>query len=201
VPRNPFSFDSSVKIIIFSILGLCPRVAAAQFSSTPADERTFSYLGFYSGMSAQEALAIVEKRDGSPFDVDIYCKPSIMAKDPNQRSCFLPSPRLRESRIQLKAVSFTFGGDTTPLEVVIVVREEPDFIHASGEWSRIVDQWEESGREVHRADWVQPQTPSCRHLHAWLNDRVERSSVDVSCVPLIVGERPEIQVLLHRKAR
>lgn len=196
-----FSFHSSVRITIFAIFVLRPSFAAAQFSSTSANERTFSYLGFYSGMSAKEAFALVEKRDGTPFDVDSYCKPSVMARDPYERTCYLPSPRLTESRIQLKAVSFTFRGDSIPLEVVIVSREEADFTSASGELSGIADQWEGSGREVRRADWVQPETPSCRHLSAWLDDRVEHSSVDVSCAPLVVGEPPQIQVVLHRKVR
>jgi hypothetical protein len=196
--RGHLKITSGVLAICLSI----PTLAAAQSSdSASTDETAFSYLGFYSGMSVKEVGLLVQRRDGSLFDLDTYCKASVMASDRSERSCNFPSPQLRESGLQLSSVSFTLRSETSPLEIILISREEPDFLSASTEFARIADRWEAAGRQVNRADWVQPQTPSCRHLHAWIDDQDQRSKVDVDCVPLMAGERPKVRVVLHRVLR
>lgn len=187
---------------VLAVVLSMPSVAGAQSSdSASIDETAFSYLGFYSGMSVKDAVALVQRRDRSPFDLDTYCRRSVLGKNPNERTCYFPSPQLRESELQLSSISFSLQSESIPLEVIIINREAPDVLNATREFTRIADRWEATGRQVSRVDWVQPQTPSCRHFHAWVDDQGQRSSVEVDCVPLIIGERPQVRVILHRLQR
>jgi hypothetical protein len=175
--------------------------AAAQVPAS-AENIRLAYLGFYAGMPVAELLAVVMRRDKSPFDLGVYCKPAYHPKSADDRICDLPSPLHRQSGIRLESVNFSLDGAEGPVNYIHISLETTNPRMGALEFERIVREWESMGHEVRRSTlggFVGAVRVEGCGLFAWIDEPEVSHKVEVSCAPMIVGERPQLWVtLIHR---
>ena len=188
---------------LFALLNLCPIASlSAQTSAQTSEPKAtaFSFLGFHAGMSVSELLSAVSRRDNSRFDLGTYCKPAYQAKTPGDRTCYLPSAIHRESGIMLSSLSFGLDKNEGPLNYINVLIEITNPKAAALELERIVEEWQSEGHSVNRSQgggFVGAVRPDGCGLFAWIDEPEVKHKAEVICVPMLVGERPQLSVTLH----
>lgn len=168
------------------------RVAGAQASARPGDS-VFVYVGYSSGMRADDALALVRRRDGQPIDRS-WCKPTTMRRTPTQLTCSLTPVWLARSGLPV-SVTFGLADSTAAVDYVGVTRTLRDSASAAEELERVAALWELSGRKVLRAGGSGPYGQLCGRM-AWIDDRDFRAHATTGCGMYggIPGDPPRFHV-------
>jgi hypothetical protein len=190
------------RFVLESILLLASAgaLASAQ-ASAQAENIGLSYLGFYAGMPVADLLAAVMRRDKTPFDLDVYCKPAYQPKSADDRGCNFPSALHRQSGIRLESLSFSLDGTGGPVNYINISVAKTNPRMGALELERIVGEWESAGHVVSRSTlggYVGSVRVEGCALFAWIDEPDVKNKVEVSCVPMLVGDRPQLWVTLIR---
>jgi hypothetical protein len=176
-------------------------LASAQVTA-PVENIGVSYLGFYAGMPVADLLASVMRRDKTPFDLDVYCKPAYQPKSADDRVCNFPSAFHRQSGLRLESLSFSLDGTGGPVHYINISLAKTNPRMGALELERIVDEWESAGHVVSRSTlggYVGSVRVEGCGLFAWIDEPEVKNKVEVSCVPMLVGDRPQLWVTLNRR--
>lgn len=185
----------------FFLSSVAGTLGVAQ-SIEPANETRLSYLGFYAGMSVAELLAAVTRRDKSPFDINVFCRPAYQPKSAADRTCYFPSATHRQSGLRLESLSFAIN-DSGPVNYINISVETTTPKAGALELERIVHEWQSAGHTVTRSalgGFVGSRRVEGCGAFGWIDEQVVRHKVQVSCVPMIVGDRPQLWVTLHHRS-